>query len=123
LFEIFKNVVSFNMESFKYNVYEWESLFSESYHLWHGFFTRVPPFNALPGMFLTLYSSTDIKNCIFMYQQLPENKMATEITISRHLYYSGLSLVIPYLRILLVVRVLALIRHLLTMDDKKQFVK
>jgi hypothetical protein len=58
-----------------------------------------------------------------MYQQLPENKMAAEITISRHLYYSGLSLVIPYLRILLVVRVLALIRHLLTMDDKKQFVK
>jgi 7-cyano-7-deazaguanine synthase in queuosine biosynthesis len=27
-----------------------------------------------------------LKNCIFMYQQLPENKMAAEITISRHLY-------------------------------------
>jgi hypothetical protein len=38
-------------------VFESELLFSEFYHSWHGFFTRVPPFNALPGMFLTLYSS------------------------------------------------------------------
>ena len=45
------------MESFKYNVYESKSLFSEFYHSRHGFFTRVPHFNALPGMFLTLYSS------------------------------------------------------------------
>jgi hypothetical protein len=47
----------FQRESFKYNVFESELLFSEFYHSWHGFFTRVPPFNALPGMFLTLYSS------------------------------------------------------------------
>jgi len=45
------------MESFKYNVFESKSLFSEFYHSRHGFFTKVPHFNALPGMFLTLYSS------------------------------------------------------------------
>ena len=54
---MFKTFVSFNMESFKYNVFESKSLFSEFYHSRHGFFTRVPHFNALPGMFLTLYSS------------------------------------------------------------------
>jgi hypothetical protein len=32
-------------------------LFSEFYHSRHVFFTRIPPFNALPDMFLTLYSS------------------------------------------------------------------
>ena len=37
------------MESFKYNVFESESLFSEFYHSRHSFFTRVSPFNALPG--------------------------------------------------------------------------
>jgi hypothetical protein len=45
------------MESFKYNVFESKSLFSEFYHSRHVFFTRVPHFNALPGMFPTLYSS------------------------------------------------------------------
>jgi hypothetical protein len=45
------------MESFRYNVFESESLFSEFYIRGTVFFIKVPLFNALPGMFLTLYSS------------------------------------------------------------------
>jgi hypothetical protein len=45
------------MESFRYNVFESESLFSEFYIRGTVFFPKVPLFNALPGMFLTLYSS------------------------------------------------------------------
>jgi hypothetical protein len=45
------------MESFRYNVFESESLFSEFYIRGTVFFTKVPLFNALLGMFLTLYSS------------------------------------------------------------------
>ena len=54
---MFKNLVSFNMESFIYSVFESESLFSEFYHSRHGFFTRVPLTMPCPAMFLTLYSS------------------------------------------------------------------
>jgi hypothetical protein len=42
-------------------VFESESLFSEFYIRGTVFFTKVPLFNALPGMFLMLYSSIIIK--------------------------------------------------------------
>ena len=48
MFKIFNYFVSFNMESFKYNVFESELLFSVFFNSWHGFFTRVPLFKALP---------------------------------------------------------------------------
>ena len=44
---MFKTFVSFNMESFKYNVFESKSLFSEFYHSRHGFFHQGPPFQCL----------------------------------------------------------------------------
>ena len=77
MFKIFKKIVSFDMESFRYNVFESESLFSEFYIRGTVFFTKVPLFRIT----YNLWEKTKVETLSAVYTKNQNSKTVIKTII------------------------------------------